>query len=82
MSVWRIDAPKACCVAFSPDGTRLVSGGWHDPIVRVWDAATGKELRAYEGHSGIVAGVAFFPDGKRIASASHDGTARIWRAPR
>jgi WD40 repeat protein len=50
--------------------------------VRVRDAATGKKLRTYEGHSGIVARVAFFPDGKRIASASHDGTTRIWRAPR
>jgi len=29
-----------------------------------------------------VSGVAFFPDGKRIASASADGTARIWRMPR
>jgi WD40 repeat protein len=26
--------------------------------------------------------VTFFPDGKRIASASYDGTVRIWRAPR
>jgi WD40 repeat protein len=50
--------------------------------VRVWDATTGKELRTYEGHPGHVSGVAFFPDGKRIVSASADGTARIWRAPR
>jgi WD40 repeat protein len=61
----------------------LVSGGWHpDKIVRVWDAESGKELRQYEGHTGHVSGVAFFPDGKRIASASADGTARIWREPR
>ena len=44
--------------------------------------STGTALRAYEGHSGTVAGVAYFPDGRRIASASHDGTARIWRVPR
>src|SRR5438094_647340 len=40
------------------------------------------ELRKYEGHTAPVVNVTFFPDGKRIASASHDGTARIWRAPR
>ena len=34
------------------------------------------------GHDHYVVGVAFFPDGKRIASASLDGTARIWRVPR
>lgn len=35
-----------------------------------------------EGHTHYVVSVAFFPNGKRIASASFDGTARIWRAPR
>jgi WD40 repeat protein len=78
--------PRICrpiCVACSPDGKRLVSGGWHpDTTVRVWDATTGEQLRKYEGHTGYVPGVAFFPDGKRIASASADGTARIWRMPR
>src|SRR5439155_20634926 len=79
----RINAPNACHVAFSPDGTRIVSGGWADGgIVRGWDAESGKELRRYEGHTAPVTSVAFFPDGKRIVSASCDGTARIWRAPR
>lgn len=74
---------KPICVAGSPDGKRLVSGGWHpDKTVRLWDATTGQELRRYEGHTGHVSGVAFFPDGKRIASASADGTVRIWRMPR
>src|SRR5207249_701618 len=50
-------------------------------LVRLWDAESGKELRQYEGHTGELFAVAFFPDGKRIASASTDGTARIWRVP-
>ena len=48
----------------------------------VWDIDTGKELRRYEDHTLGVTYVTFFPDGKRIASASDDGTARVWRAPR
>jgi WD40 repeat protein len=78
----RIQAAGAYYAAFSPDGNRIVTGGYHDFAVRVWDSETGKELRKYEGHKGIVTGVAFLPDGKRVASASADGTIRIWRAPR
>jgi WD40 repeat protein len=68
--------------AFSADGKRLVSGGYFDNTVRVWDAATGQEVRCYEGHTDAVTRAAFFPDGRRLVSASRDGSVRIWRAPR
>ena len=50
--------------------------------MRVWDAQSGKELRKYGGHFTTVNGVAFFPDGKRIAATSWEGVAYVWRAPR
>lgn len=78
----RIKTGHAYCAAFAPDGKRIVSGGILDHTVRVWDIETGKALHTYKGHTGGVTCVTYFPDGKRIASASADGTARIWQAPR
>jgi WD40 repeat protein len=63
-------------VAFSSDGRRLLSGSEY--AVKLWDAATGRLLRTFEGHSGHVFSVALLPDRKRLISGSEDGTIRIW----
>jgi WD40 repeat protein len=65
--------------AFSPDGTRLASGG-EDKLVRLWDAATGKRLATCQGHTSKVLGVAFSPDGTRLVTTSSDATVRQWDA--
>jgi WD40 repeat protein len=48
--------------------------------VKVWDARTGKEMLALEGHTAYVWGVAFSPDGTRLASASYGRRVKVWDA--
>ena len=53
-------------LAFSPDGSQIVSGS-HDTTVKVWDATSGAEILTIK-HTGAVYSVAFSPDGSHIVS--------------
>jgi WD40 repeat protein len=82
---------QALCVAFSPDGRVLASssGRWGDRKyepgpgeVILWDLASGRMLATLKGHTDRVFGVAFSPDGTRLATASWDGTVKLWLVSR
>jgi WD40 repeat protein len=71
-------APEVRNVAFSTDGKRIATaaGG----TVRVWTAATGKELPLSDGHLGPVTGAVLSADGKIVVSWGTDRTIRRWDA--
>ena len=64
-------------VVFSGDGATVASAG-NDATVRLWDAATGRELKTLRGHPKIVRSVAFNPGGQRLASGGQEGEVRLW----
>jgi WD40 repeat protein/predicted Ser/Thr protein kinase len=66
-------------LAWSPNGKQLASASGTGFSIRLWDAATGQQLRVLYGHGGTVYRVCFSPDGTRLVSAGDDGTLRIWR---
>jgi WD40 repeat protein len=64
-------------IAFSPDGQTL-AGGSTDRTIKLWQVATGKELRTLQGHTDWVSSVAFSPDGQMLVSGSKDKTIKLW----
>ena len=72
-----IQQPLVNAVAFSPDGSRLVTGDFNGSV-RLWDPRTGRELGSISGNLGDVIDFAVVLDGTRIATSSSDGTVRLW----
>jgi RNA polymerase sigma factor (sigma-70 family) len=65
-------------LAFSPDGSVLVSGGGEgDPEVRVFDVAAGKQVRQLGDRRNVADGLAFARDGRTLY-AGMGGSVRLF----
>jgi WD40 repeat protein/tRNA A-37 threonylcarbamoyl transferase component Bud32 len=75
----RVHTGSVNAVAFSKGG--LIASGDSSGMVKIWDAATGREAAVLQltSHTSGVTSVAFSPDGELLAAGSGDSTVKVWR---
>jgi len=71
------DAGPVLCIALSPDGKKIASGGV-DRVARLWDYASGDEIATFHGHGRPIVSLAFTPDARGLATAGWDNMVRVW----
>jgi WD40 repeat protein len=69
--------PGPLGVLWAPAGNRMYVP-LTDKTVRVYDPNSGGHLATLTGHTDWVYGVALSPDGAKLATASADGTVKLW----
>jgi WD40 repeat protein len=70
--------PNITCVAFTPDGRRLLEGSDATPPLHLSEPETGQELLTLEGHNGWVNAIAISWDGRLAVTGSVDTQVCLW----
>jgi coatomer subunit beta' len=90
IKVWGLGSPVAHytleghergvnCIDYYPSGDKpYILSGADDRTVKIWDYQTKSIVHSFDGHSHNVCAVLFHPKLPLIASASEDGTVRLW----
>lgn len=76
---WEAGTEAVHSVAFSPDGSQILSGG-DDEQLRLWDTETGDCLSVLKASVWKIRAVAFSADGKYLACGGMDESIQIWDA--
>ena len=78
----RVDAIGALSVGGTQELSAAASGpfagGSLDNTIKLWQSHSDRPTRVLEGHTANVRSVAFAPGVDRLASASADGTLKLW----
>jgi len=67
---------EASCLAWSADGSTLIAGSYS--WIMTWNTTTWQQIHVLTGHTSLVEDIAISPNGRILASASQDYTARLW----
>ncbi|KAG2343246.1 WD40 repeat-like protein [Suillus weaverae] len=62
-------------VAWTSNGKKLISGSGQ---IRIFDTATWQQIAMLKGHTHLIRAISLSPNGRLLASASVDKTARLW----
>lgn len=73
---WRSESPQV-----AQTETRLLASADDEGCIRIWEMLSRRQATCVQtktGHTAYVDGLAFAPDGSTLASASWDGTVKLW----
>ncbi|KAJ2021211.1 hypothetical protein GGI14_000295 [Coemansia sp. S680] len=65
------------CVLFDRTGRRMITGS-DDYLIKIWCTKTGFLINTFKGHQDVITDMALNVENTLLASASADGTVRIW----
>ncbi|KEP45588.1 putative vegetative incompatibility protein HET-E-1 [Rhizoctonia solani 123E] len=87
-SLFHKDVDRISCLTFSPDGTRVACGTYHDDIwvwdshdaTRVWHIGSEQPFVKSDKHQNSIRAITFSHDGAHIVSGYKNGIIRVWDA--
>ncbi len=71
--------PGATCADFSPDGEKIVIGGWGH-CLSLWNVKSGEELFSLPDCGGQIAYIRFLGDGHKVMLGMVNGSVKLWDA--
>lgn len=78
LTLFEISGQKGTAMAFSAT-KQIIVQGYVNGLVRVWDLKENNIVNTLEGHNAKISDIAISKTGKFIATASLDGTVRVWQ---